>query len=588
MSGEPAWPYKLVPPDDLGLGTNDDPAAVGEAILHRRSRAARRSLGQFWTPEPIAELMVRWALSDRPGRFLDPAAGPLTFLAAADRVFGPGLASCVAYELDPALVAAARAHADPARCELHHADFLADDRTFPDLPVVCNPPYTRHHGLRDEVKAGLVAWAEQAFGFRPSRFLGAHAWFFLRALGTVGPHARICFLTPVELLASHSGRQLFERLPATHWPRRAIVFGPRCDAFAGVDATAVLTFIDPGTDRAPGALLLHEWPGAAPLLEWLEGPATGAPGPWAEPLPLERGRRFEAGPAPARPPADARPLLEFARVTRGTATGANEFFLFDAARVRASGIPRTCFVRAIARARDAARLVLETADLDALEARGRPTRLLALRRGDRLPPAVVAHLAEGARLGLPSLPLLSRRSPWWITEANEAPPILFTYLSRGDARFVLNRARAIPLTTFLAVWPNRPPAAIARETWWTLLAATLNTPATLASLERHGRAYGSTTRKLEPRELERIELPPLDRLPAPAARRLAARAGKWLGRRDRERRRAAAARWELELRRELARAGLRDPDDAPTVETNDARPAAGRARTPGDGRGGDE
>lgn len=585
--GDRPWPYKLAPPDDLDPGATDEPVAVGETILRRRSRAARRALGQFWTPAPIAELMVRWTLQDRPGRFLDPAAGPLTFLAAADRALGPGLASCVAYELDPALAAAARAHADPARCELHHADFLAGDRTFPDLPVVCNPPYTRHHALRDEVKAGLVEWAEQAFGFRPSRFLGTYAWFLLRALGAVGPRARLCFITPVELLASRSGRLLFERLPATHWPRRALVFGPRCDAFAGVDATAAITFFDPPSTRPPAALLLHAWPGIEALLEWLDDPAARAPGAWGQPLPLIRGRRFETRPAPPPAPAGRRPLLAFARVTRGTATGANEFFLFDKARIRASGIARAHFVPVIARARDATRLVLDPADLRALEARGRPTRLLALRRDQKLPPPVVAHLAEGARLGLPGRPLLSRRSPWWTTEADETPPILFTYLSRGDPRFVLNRARAIPLTTFLALWPRRPTAGLPRTTWETLLAAALNTPGTLASLERHARAYGGSTRKIEPRELEQIELPPLDRLPAAAADRLARRAEAWLGERERERRRDAAAAWETELHDELARAGLHPRDDPPTVEKDSAGAGAAAVAGPDAARRGD-
>ena len=597
------WPYKVAPPDDLGADATGDPTAVGEAILRRRDRAARRALGQFWTPAPIAELMVRWALRDRPGRFLDPAAGPLTFLAAADRAFGPGRASCVAFELDPALAAATRAHLDPARCELHEADFLTDARSFPDLPVVCNPPYTRHHELRDEVKAELAAWTDRAFGFRPSRFLGAYAWFLLRAIGAVGPRPRLCFITPVELLASRSGRRLLERLPASHWPRRAIVFGPRCDAFAGVDATAMVTFFDPASDGRSSALVLHAWPGAPALLEWLDDPAAGAPGAWGEALPLVRGRRFERGPAPAAPSVGRRPLLDFARVTRGVATGANEFFLFDAARRRASGIPAEHFVRVIARARDAPRLLLEAGDLRALEARGRPTYLLALRRDHRLPPAVVAWLAEGARLGLPDRPLLSRRSPWWVTEAREAPSILFTYLSRGDPRFVRNRARAVPLTTFLALWPRRPPAGLSRATWETLLTATLNTPGTLASLDRHARAYGGATRKIEPRELERIDLPPLDQLPAPAARRLAARAERWLGRPDRAGRRAAAARWEADLLRVLARTAGPSTNDVPAVAipgsrrmdisktalppTNDARTVEDNAAETGAGAAGD-
>jgi hypothetical protein len=204
-------------------------------------------------------------------------------------------------------------------------------------------------------------------------------------------------------------------------------------------------------------------------------------------------------------------------------------------------------VRVIARARDARRLVLAADDLAALERRGRPTHLLALHRGTIPTGTLAERLAEGERLGLPERPLLSRRRPWWCTEARDAPAILFTYLSRGDPRFVLNEARAAALTTFLAVRPLPPPRGLSAADWTVCLCAALNAPGTLASLAARSRSYGGRTRKIEPRELERIELPALGRLPAAALRALARRARRWLGERDREERRRAAAAWEKDL-----------------------------------------
>jgi hypothetical protein len=127
---------------------------------------------------------------------------------------------------------------------------------------------------------------------------------------------------------------------------------------------------------------------------------------------------------------------------------------------------------------------------------------------------------------------------------------------------------------------------VSRADWELLLVATLNTPGTLAALERHSRAYGGATRKLEPRELEQVELPPLHRLAVAAVRRLAGRAARWLDEPDRERRRTATARWELELLRELPGDGLREPPDAPTVAPACDAPNAGPAAPRGGGKRG--
>ena len=431
------WPYKTDEPAPRVEGVGSS-AVTGDAIERNRPRDVRRTLGQFWTPAPIAECMVRWALGGRPGRFLDPGAGPLTFLRAADRMFGPGNASCVAFELDPDLGAAALRDYPPETCDLRAEDFLRTEARLPGMPVVSNPPYTRHHRIRDEVKRGLSAWAEAAFGFRPSGFLGAYGWFFLKALDVAAPASRLCFLTPVELLSSVSGLGLFRALPKQVWPRRLLVFGPEFDAFPGVDATAAVSFVEPAATHEPRLLVLRSWPEPAALGDWLGGgkPSSAlATHGFEAPFPPRQRPAMR----PARPADGPRvPLIEVARAARGVATGANAFFLFGRARRDASGIDEPHFVRVIARARDAQRLVLTADDLEALERRGRPTHLLALRRDVRPAGALADHLAEGERLGLHEKPL-SRRRPWWTTEALTRRPSC-SRLSRGP-RFVLNRRR---------------------------------------------------------------------------------------------------------------------------------------------------
>ena len=99
--------------------------------------------------------------------------------------------------------------------------------------------------------------------------------------------------------------------------------------------------------------------------------------------------------------------------------------------------------------------------------------------------------------------------------------------------------------------PAPPPAGLSAEDWAVCLVAALNGPGTLASLADHARSYGGCTRKLEPRELERVELPALPRLSAATLTELAVRARTWLGAASLPERQAVAAEWEADVLRRL-------------------------------------
>ena len=91
-------------------------------------------------------------------------------------------------------------------------------------------------------------------------------------------------------------------------------------------------------------------------------------------------------------------------------------------------------------------------------------------------------------------------------EKRDPPPIIFTYLTRGNARFIYNKARALALNVFLLIYPKEEIAK--DEITLKALLAYLNSDIAKALLRTVGRTYGGKTLKLEPRELD--ALPTLD------------------------------------------------------------------------------
>jgi len=96
---------------------------------------------------------------------------------------------------------------------------------------------------------------------------------------------------------------------------------------------------------------------------------------------------------------------------------------------------------------------------------------------------------------------MSRR-PWYKMEKRVPPPILFAYLGRRDCRFILNKANVVPLTGFLCVYPLINTQRASEQLW-----RALNHPDTIRNLHFVGKSYGGGALKVEPRQLDALEIP---------------------------------------------------------------------------------
>jgi hypothetical protein len=116
------------------------------------------------------------------------------------------------------------------------------------------------------------------------------------------------------------------------------------------------------------------------------------------------------------------------------------------------------------------------------------------------------YIKYGEQAGYPERSLIKLRRRWYELERRMAPKIIFTYLTRGNARFIYNAADALALNVFLLIYPASE--IINDSIKLKALLAYLNSNIAKEQLRRVGRTYGGKTLKLEPRELD--NLPVLD------------------------------------------------------------------------------
>jgi adenine-specific DNA-methyltransferase len=470
-------------------------------------REALREKGQFWTPIWLAEAMASWVTEQSPSVLFDPAVGPGTFFAAARSIGYKG--HFAGFELHT------MAFADGEKLGLNQKDFstieIADfissrfNRTF--SAIISNPPYIRHHRLSDQRKTELRAVAERVLGFPLDGRVGLHVYFLLKCLEHLSPEGRLAFLLPADICEGISSHALWNRLCERYRLEAVLTFDKSAAPFPKVDTNAMVFFISHSTPLPHFKWLRIKERNSITISNLLRTSKNVHEN--HDSLIFHERELSEAlGTGLSRSPRPATlhgvPLSHFARVIRGIATGANEFFFLTREQLKSLELDPRFFVRAIGRTRDCRTDVLHRSTLEQLDQAGRPTWLLNLDNTpkDRLPAKLRSHLESGVQQQLNLRPLIQSRQPWYKMEQRTPPPILFAYLGRRDCRFILNEAGVVPLTGFLCVYPWDTNRESIHRLW-----RALNHPDTLQNLAFAGKSYGGGAVKVEPRQLDKLEIP---------------------------------------------------------------------------------
>ncbi len=497
---------------------------LGDAFCALRDPAARRVLGQTFTPPPVIESMIAWAAGTgiRPARVVDPGSGSARMLLAAGRRWPQ--AALVGVEIDPVASVIGRASLAAAGFAGRSTVLLGDYRcalppaSGPTL-FLGNPPYVRHH----QIGAPGKDWFRRAArdeGVPASGLAGLHAHFFLATARHAVPGDLGVLITAAEWLDVNYGRLIRELLLGALGGQAVHLVEPAVPVFADAAATSVITCFRPGA--APEAIRMRRV--AAP--ERLGALAGGTPVPaavlrtaprWGPLLRADLPRSGYDLPHPGHPgglsglPEPSFPgsaaghpgrlpeghveLGELCRVHRGQVTGANAVWVTAGPHPL---IPDRFLVPAVTRAREliAAGLVLPPgaplrrvislpADLDGLPGRERA--------------AVARFLRHATAAGAADSYVARHRTPWWRVRLGAPPPILASYMGRRAPVFVRNHAGASYLNIAHGLYPREPLAPGVLDALAVFLSRSVR--------PGQGRVYAGGLVKFEPRELERLPVP---------------------------------------------------------------------------------
>lgn len=474
------------------------------------ARPRRRALGQVFTPRLVADFMARWVCARRPGRVLDPALGEGVFVDAIDAIarrsrWSPRID---AFEVDRTV-----AHSQPGRdrclLTIRWEDFLLADITTRYDAIIANPPYVRHHGF--QYGETVLRRFDALAGQRLSRTTNLYGLFLVRIASLLAPGGRAAVITPAEWFNADFGVALKALLLECNLMDAMIQFDPSTRVFAGALTTSVIVLLRRGRRAAESVRLARvASPDDLCGLNMNRLPALPREhmNPAAKWLPL-----FDATGQPARVVrreaiagvnASRIRLGNVAMCSRGIATGANTFFTLRESERREWKINLADVQLCITKAAQLRGARLDAAALRRLVERDERIYLLRPRRPLR--PAVKRYLAHGRSLGVDRRHLPSHRPIWYMPENRPPAPILIAVFSRGDFRVVWNEARALNLTAYHGIYPRASGSVGADRRKAKQLFEYLCSPAGRRAIALHRRVYGGGLYKLEPRDVEAVEI----------------------------------------------------------------------------------
>jgi len=478
-----------------------------------KSNKERNKLGQFATPNDLAfdilEQTKQYIDSENPISFLDPAIGSGSFFSAFLQVFKDySFDKLLGYEIDKQFAEVATSLWQENGLNVINCDFtkLTDSKITPVDLLVCNPPYVRHHHLSENDKQRFVNETKLRFGLSISKLAGLYCHFILKAHDFLNDNGISVWLIPNEFLDVNYGKTIKEYLLRNVQLLRIHRFNPDNLKFSDALVSSVVVWFKKSAPNIDSEIKFTSGdniknPDKTKLVNKKQLDSRDK---WSDIF--KNGVTLKNTNTPR--------IKDLFLIKRGIASGNNSYFILSEQDIELKKLPKTYFIPILPSPKYIDSFIIEA------DKEGNPnilTKYYLLSCKDNMDKikkesaTLFNYLIEGEHDGVQNGYICKNRTPWYSQERRESPLFVCNYIGRENGtkafRFILNNSNAIVTNSYLGLYPKPLFIKLQKENP-ELSIDILNMLNSIPSQElvKQGRVYGGGMYKLEPKELENVEI----------------------------------------------------------------------------------
>ena len=191
------------------------------------------------------------------------------------------------------------------------------------------------------------------------------------------------------------------------------------------------------------------------------------------------------------------PFNTVAKVVRGIATGANEYFIFNNNKANKNRISNDYLLPCITKSKDINNAFFTKEDFESLK--NKNANIFLFNAGENSSDQnVLNYIKIGENSGINKRYLTSKRNPWFSLENRPPSPIWVGVFNKNGLKFIRNEAEISNLTTFHCIYPFNN---LFNKIEIDLLFAYLLTDVAKSIFNDNRREYGDGLKKFEPNDL---------------------------------------------------------------------------------------
>lgn len=402
----------------------------------------RKKFAQFFTPKCIADFMAKWVVETQndASTILDPAFGLGVFSNSLYDINQN--IKIVGYDVDDKILQVAQSNFSLSKLiSIYKQDYLTASWEDKFDGIICNPPYLKFHDYDNSL---YIPYVNAHLNTNLNKFTNLYALFLLKSIYQLKKGGRLAYIIPTEFLNSDYGVEVKRILLKSNMLKHVIVINFQEQPFDDALTTASILLCE--NNQITEKVKFYTTNDFSKInIHTNEYKAF---------IPTELDAQIKwkqyYGEINATKYINLVPFNTFAKVSRGIATGANKYFIFNNSKLKEFNLNNTQIIPCICHSKDIDTNIFTYDDFKKLACSDKDVYLFngCKNEDDEF---VRKYIEFGEYQKINKRYLTANRKPWYSLENKKTAPIWVSVFNRKGLRFIRNEANVSNLTTFHSI-----------------------------------------------------------------------------------------------------------------------------------------